>query len=109
MGTAAATPSTAARPNDRSQPKACSATDSGVAAAIAPSWPMKPVIWVTKGACFTVNQNATNRITELKIIASPMPTSVRAASPAAYESAVANHAMPAVIRMAPTVSSRLAP
>ena len=84
------TPTPAAVANDRVHPHAASAVASGVAAAIAPSWPTMPVSCVTNGACFTRNHTATTRSREVKIIASPAPSMIRAAIPTSNDPANAN-------------------
>ena len=52
----------------------------GTAAAIAPVWPMVPVSCVNSGTRRTGNQVASSRSTQMKVIASPMPTKKRATS-----------------------------
>ncbi len=71
----------------RVQPKVWRRYDSGPAAAIAPSCPVSPVSWVTIGACRTRNQSVTSRITLTKTIASPAPSTARAATAAENDSA----------------------
>ena len=86
-----------------------SAAARGAAAAIAPTWPTMPVSWVTNGACLTRNQTATSRSSEVKIIASPAPSRMRAAMPTGNDPANANQNWPTVIRVSPVNISRLEP
>ena len=68
-----------------------------------------PVSWVTNGACLTRNQTATSRSSEVKIIASPAPSRMRAAMPTGNDPANANQNWPTVIRVSPVNISRLEP
>ena len=62
------------------QPRWPSAQVIGIAATTAPSWPRVPVSWVISGIRRTGNQVLTSRSTQMKVIASPMPTKTRATS-----------------------------
>ena len=91
------------------QPQSWRSSDSGLAAATAPSWPIIPVSWVMKGACLTRNHRTTSRRSEVKTIASPQPSSIRARTPEVKLSAKANHSCAAVMRTSPPRSSGLLP
>ena len=80
-----------------------------MAAAIAPTWPTMPVSCVTNGACLTRNQTATRRSSEVKIIASPAPSRMRAAMPTGKDPANANQNCPTVISVRPVNISRREP
>ena len=90
--------------NARVQPSRSSRNVNGAAAAIAPSWPVRPVSWVTIGACRTRNQTLTIRITLTKIIASPAPRTARAATAPPKDVLNAKTSCPAVISTSPTSS-----
>ena len=88
----------------RVQPSSLRRYDSGPAAAIAPSCPVRPVSWVTIGACRTRNQIVTSRITLTNTIASPAPTTARAATAPPKEVEKAKASWPAVISTSPASS-----
>ena len=86
------------------QPSSWRRYDRGPAAAIAPSWPDRPVSWVTIGPWRTRNHTVTRRITLTKTIASPAPTTARAATAAGKDSTKAKPSWPAVISTRPVMS-----
>ena len=86
------------------QPSAWRRYDSGPAAAIAPSWPDRPVSWVTIGPCRTRNHAVTRRITLTKTMASPAPTTARASTAPAKDPEKAKPSWPTVISTSPQTS-----
>jgi hypothetical protein len=107
--TPSTTPTLAAVANDLVHPQVARAAASGVAAAMAPTWPTMPVSCVTNGACLTRNHTATSRSSDVKTIASPAPSMMRAAMPTGNEPANANQNCPTVIRVRPASISRFEP
>ncbi len=65
--------------------------------------------WVTRGVRRGENHSAASRSTEMKIIASPMPSSTRHSSARAKESTNANASCAPVSSVSPTPSIRLDP
>ena len=108
MTTPSTTPTLAAVANDFVQPQVASAAASGPAATMAPTCPTMPVSCVTNGACLTRNQTATSGH-EVKIIASPAPSRMRAAIPTGNDPANANQNWPTVINVRPVNISRFEP
>ena len=94
-------PTEAAERYARVQPTCPSAQVIGTAAATAPSWPSTPVSWVMSGIRATANQVATSRSTQMKVIASPIPTKTRATRATGYVEASANPVCAAVITSVP--------
>jgi len=103
------TPILAAEANDTVQPRLCSAADRGAVAATAPTCPSTPVIWVTMAVRAGGNHRAISCIRLMKIMASPMPTKIRAATPAPNVLAKAKANWPPVISTTPVTNSFLAP
>jgi len=79
------------------------------AATISPAWPISAVSWVTSGARPAGNHSETSRSTLMNVIASPAPTSTRAASPAGTLPAWASSSSPAAISSAPATIIRREP
>jgi hypothetical protein len=77
---------------------------SGYAARTWPSWPMMPVSWVISGTLRPGNHSDTTRRTLMKVIASPAPTSTRAATAVGTSVATASSACPAAIVTAPAAT-----
>ena len=75
---------------------------AGWCCATCPSWPIRPVSWVTSGTCWAGNQAGISRSTEMNVIASPSPTSIRATSAAAGSVARASGTWPAAITRPPS-------
>ncbi len=113
--TSSATATITTRPIDEAaanagvHPHSCRAYARGAAARIAPSWPTCPVSWVTVGACRTRNHAVTSRRTEVKIIASPAPSTPRESNASGNVVTNANASCPAVIRTSPASSSFFGP
>ena len=78
-------------------------------AAIAPTCPRTPVNWVIMAVRPGGNHRATSCIRLMKIIASPMPTKTRAATPAPNVLAKAKANWPPVISRTPVINSFFAP
>ena len=66
-----------------------------------PSWPDMPVSWVSSGTRAGANQSGMSRITEMKVMASPAPTSTRPRTPPGMFSAKASWSWPSPISTAP--------
>src|SRR5689334_10000852 len=107
--TAASRPTPAAMSKVGVHPAACSPATSGNAATIWPACPSSPVSWVTSGARPAGNQAGISRSTLMNVIASPAPTSTRAASPSDRLLAVAISSWPPDMNTAPTTIMRREP
>lgn len=66
-----------------------------------PSWPSMPVSWESTGTRRAGNQRGTSRSTEMKVKASPMPTSTRPATASGSRSVSASSPCPAAMSTAP--------
>ena len=75
----------------------------GMAAMIAPAWPMTPVSWVISGIRRGPNHVLTSRRTHTNVMASPIPTNSRATSASAYVSAKAKPVCASVSTTAPAI------
>ena len=106
---AAARPTPAADRNAGVQPRVCSNAASGTAESTCPSWPTSPVSWVITGTRRAGNHAVTTESTLMKVSASPMPTSTRAAIASGSEPASARSSWPAAIASAPAVISARPP
>ena len=82
---------------------------SGTAEATAPSWPSSPVSWTISGLRRGENQTMTSRITLMKVIASPQPTSTRPPTASARFAETAKRSWPQAMTPAPISSIRLEP
>ena len=103
------TPTDAATAYDGVHPKWWSAAASGPAAASAPSCPSTPVSCVTIGVRRGENHSATRRSTEMKTMASPMPSSTRHSRAAGKDWTNAKPNCATVSSVRPTPSIRLLP
>ncbi len=82
---------------------------NGTADSTWPSWPLIPVSWVSSGTRSAGNQCGTSRRTEMKVTASPSPTTARAASARGSESVSAIASCPVTISAAPETIRILEP
>lgn len=74
---------------------------NGSAESTWPNCPQMPVSWLTSGIRRSGNQYGTSRSTEMKVKASPSPSTARAAIAAGRVSDTASANCPAAIRMPP--------
>ena len=107
--TAATRPTPAAVTNVGVQPAACRPATSGNAATTCPACPSSPVSWVTRGARRAGNHAGISRSTLMNVIASPAPTSTRAASPSDRLPAAAISSCPPAMSTAPATIMRREP
>ncbi len=64
------------------QPAECRTKANGTTLKSCPSCPDMPVSWVSSGTRAGANQSGISRMTEMKVMASPAPTSTRPSTPA---------------------------
>ena len=78
-------------------------------AATWPSWPSRPVTWVRIGTRLAGNHDGISRSTLTKVIASPVPTSIRATIAPPAEVVSASSTWPPAITSAPSAIIRREP
>ena len=91
------------------QPYVCSTKTSGIVAATWPSCPSRPVTWVRIGTRLAGNHDGISRSTLTKVIASPVPTSMRATIAPPADVVRAMYTCPPAMTSAPSAIIRREP